>query len=44
MLTKECKSLAMLKNRFNPVHVQTALTRERMAQLVALPKVNRLVP
>ncbi len=38
------KSLAELKERFNPARVHKALTRGRMAQLAALPKVHRLVP
>ena len=38
------KSLQQLKERFSMARVMTALTRERMAQLAALPNVNRLVP
>jgi putative ABC transport system permease protein len=38
------KSLQQLKERFSMARVMTALTRERMAQLAALPNVKRLVP
>jgi ABC-type lipoprotein release transport system permease subunit len=38
------KSLQQLQERFSIARVMKALTRERMAQLAALPNVKRLVP